>query len=108
MTNVLVVNKSGIVEEHQCDLDKLYTVCDYKSNKEFDLIYSYDIFEIYGKIKGKPENENKYIFPNVNQALYGNICIIKKDNDITINEWNSFYNTYVNDAELTFEDYESE
>ena len=103
--NVLVVNKNGTIEEHNVDFDKLYTLCDYKTNKDFEHIHSYDNYEIYGKLKGKPDQENKYF--NINKTIYGKICIIKKDDDLTIDEWREYYNVSDN-SELTFEDYESE
>ena len=115
MTNVLVVNKNGKIEENVVGLDKIYTVCDYKSTKDFELIYSYENYEIYGKIKGKSENENKYTFPTITNTLYGKICIIKKNNlPISLNEWNIFCKkdieteNILNDNELTYEDYEPE
>lgn len=109
MTNVLVVNKNGSIEEIVIELDKLYTVCDYKSNKDFEHIHTHENYEIYGKTKGKPENENKYVFPNLNKEIYGKICIVKKNDNLTMNEWSKFYEiTEKNDTELTFEDYESE
>ena len=106
--NVLVVNKNNTIEEHNVEFDKLYTVCDYKTNKDFEQIHNYDNYEIYGKLKGKPDNENKYIFPNLNKVIYGKACIVKKNDDLTINEWSTFYDTSENENELTFEDYESE
>jgi hypothetical protein len=109
MTNVLVVNKNGNIEETVIELDKLYTVCDYKSNKDFEHIHTYDNYEIYGKTKGKPDNENKYVFPNLNKEIYGKICIVKKNDNLTMSEWCKFYEiTEKNDTELTFEDYEPE
>ena len=105
--NVLVVNKNGNIEEHTGELDKLYLLCEYKSNKDFEQIHSYDNYEIYGKMKGKPDNENQYIFPNVSKVMYGKVCIVKKDDHLTIDEWKEFYHVS-DDNELTFEDYESE
>ena len=104
--NVLVVNKNGNIEEHCVELDRLYTVCDYKTNKDFEQIHTFDDYEIYGKIKGKNENENKYF--NINKIMYGKICIIKKNDDLTLDEWIQYYNVSDNDNELTFEEYESE
>lgn len=104
--NVLVVNKNGNIEEHNVEFDKLYTLCDYKTNKDFEHIHTFDNYEVYGKLKGKPDNENKY-FSNINKTLYGKLCIIKRDDDLTLDEWSQYYNVS-NDNELTFEDYEPE
>ena len=103
--NVIVVNRNGILEEHIVEIDKLYTVCDYKTNKDFEHIHTFDSYEIYGKLKGKPENENKYF--NINKVIYGKVCIVKKDDDASIDEWREYYNIK-DDNELTYEDYESE
>ena len=103
--NVVVVNKNGNLEEHIVELDKLYTVCDYKTNKDFEHIHTFDQYEIYGKLKGKPDNENKYF--NINKTVYGKVCIVKMDDNLTIDEWSQYYNVST-DNELTYEDYESE
>jgi hypothetical protein len=100
------VNKNGIIEQHNVDIDKLYTVCDYKTNKDFEHIHTFDNYEIYGKLKGKSDNENKYF--NINKTMYGKVCIVKRDDDVTIDEWKNYYEVSENDNELTFEDYESE
>jgi len=106
--NVLVVNKNGTIEEHDCELDLLYELCEYKTNKDFEKVHSYDNYEIYGKTKGKPDNENKYIFPNINKVIYGKACIVKQNDIITIDEWSQIYDILKNETELAYEDYESE
>ena len=108
MTNVLVINKNGSIEEIVIDLDKLYSVCDYKSNKDFEKIHSYDVYEIYGKTKGKADNENKYMFPNLNKEIYGKACVVKKNGDLTLQEWNDFFVLEKPENELTYEEYEPE
>jgi len=105
MTTVVVVNKDGTMEEITVNLDKLYTICDYKTNKDFELLNTLDLYEIYGKRKGKMGYENTYF---IEENYYGKICIVKKDADITIQEWKQYYERAVNDNELGYESYESE
>ena len=105
MTTVVIVNKDGTMEEMSVNLDKLYTICDYKTNKDFELLNTLDMYEIYGKRKGKMGYENTYF---IEETYYGKICIVKKDADITIQEWKQYYERAVNDNELGYESYESE
>ena len=108
MTTVVIVNKDGTMEELEIHVehDKLYTVCDYKTNKDFELLNTVDMYEIYGKRKGKIGNENTYF---IDENYYGKICILKKDEDITIGEWKQYYDKgEVNENELAYESYESE
>jgi len=108
MTNVLIIHKDGSIEEVNVNLDKLYTICDYKTNKDFELLVNYEEYEIYGKRKGKLGNENSYF---TDETYYGTLCIVKKDDDLTINEWVKFYekmSKVCNESELTYESYESE
>jgi hypothetical protein len=109
MTTVLIINKDGEFEETNVPIDKLYTVCDYKTNKDFELLNKYEMYEIYGKRKGKIGSENSYF---IDETYYGKICIVKKGEDITINEWCQYYDkirkSEINENELTYESYESE
>ena len=105
MTTVIIVNKDGTMEETTVNMDKLYTICDYKTNKDFELLNTLDMYEIYGKRKGKIGYENTYF---VEETYYGKICILKKDDAATINEWKQYYEKQVNDKELAYESYESE
>jgi hypothetical protein len=109
MTNVLIIHKDGSIEEVTANLDKLYTICDYKTNQDFELLNSYDEYEIYGKRKGKIGNENTYF---TDEIYYGTLCILKKEDDITVSEWKEYYDTMsttiVNESDLVYESYESE
>jgi hypothetical protein len=109
MTNVLVIHKDGEIEEVNAPMDKLYSVCEYKTNKDFELLNTYDDYEIYGKRKGKIGNENTYF---ADETYYGTLCILKKEDDLTIDDWNEYYDNIskacINESELTYESYESE
>jgi len=105
MPSAIIVHKDGTMEEMTVNLDKLYTICEYKTNKDFELLNTLDAYEIYGKRKGKMGCENIYF---TEETYYGKICILKKDDDITIREWKQYYETTMNDNELVYESYESE
>lgn len=117
MTSILIIHKSGIIEEHEIELNiPLYTICNYRNDTNFELLNTYsDIYELYGKRKGKIGTENKYEFP-LKEIYYGKLCIIKKDSDITLSEWNNIkdeINSFdedevINDNELLPEEYEEE
>jgi len=63
-------------------------------------------YDIYGKKKGKIETENQYNFPD-KKKYYGTICIVNREGDLTINQWNEYINLQ-NDNELLPESYDSE
>ena len=42
------------------------------------------------KGKSKKDKQNNYFFPT-NEIYYGTLCIIKKNESITLDEWNIFY-----------------
>jgi hypothetical protein len=105
--NIILIEKNETIIEKNIktfDVDKLYSVCGYRSNKDFQKLYEWEfdknIYELYGKKIGKSDKENKYNFPNEKDKLdkldkyYGTLCIIKKDGSITIDEWNIFYMSF--------------
>ena len=100
MNIILIEKNETIVEKNvkSIDLDKLYTMCGYRSNKDFQKLYEWEfdrnIYELYGKKNGKSDKENKYKFPNEKEKYYGTLCIIKKNGSITIDEWNIFYMSF--------------
>ena len=93
------------MEEVTAQIDELYSICGYKTNKDFELLNQIEEYEIYGKRKGKIGNENSYF---VEENYYGKICIVKKD--LTIEEWRNYYNkiSKKDENELTYDSYESE
>lgn len=105
MTKVLIIKKNGDIEEKKTkhvEESYFYKICAYKSNKDFVLLHSYEIeneqYRLYGKKKGKANHENKYELPPPidNELFFGNICIVKYDEDdeicdVTKDEWESKY-----------------
>lgn len=110
MTAILIIHKEGLIEE--CTLKShLYVACNYRNGDNFELLYTYsDIYEVYGKRKGKPGCENKYEFlpPIDKETYFGKLCIIKKDKDLTLEEWSNYEKKYVTDEILTESDAEPE
>lgn len=109
MTHSIIVNKNGDLTEKKIkNIDKKYTCCNYKTEKDFILLhtykninetYKYLEIEIYGKNKGRANNENKYEFarPIDNELYFGNLLLLKKNNktgdydDLFISEWEKIY-----------------
>ena len=90
--NILLIEKDGTIVEKNMKpflIDKLYSVCGYRSNKDFQKLHQWDVYELYGKKIGKKDKQNNYFFPN--EIYYGTICIVKKNESITLDEWNIFY-----------------
>ena len=100
MVLVIVITKEGLFKnEIVNDLQQLYKCCNYKSNKGFIKLYEWDNYELWGKIKGKISNEilQKIISDNFllhikNLASFGLLCVCKKNEDLTLDEWNKLYN----------------
>lgn len=99
--NVILIEKNETIVEKNVkifDPDKLYSICGYRSNKEFKKLYQWEfdenIYELYGKNSGKSDKENKYKFPNDKEKYYGTLCVIKQNGSITLDEWNIFYMSF--------------
>ena len=102
--NVILIEKDGnIYEKNVKSLDKLYSICGYRSNKDFEKLYEWEfdtnIYELYGKKIGKNDKENSYKFPTITETYYGALCIVKNNGSITLDEWNIFYMSFVSTSE---------
>jgi hypothetical protein len=103
--NILLIEKDGTIVEKNMKpflMDKLYSVCGYRSNKDFQKLHQWDVFELYGKKNGKKDKQNNYFFPT-NEIYYGTLCIIKKNESLTLDEWNIFYISTLKQLENTNE-----
>jgi len=107
MISIITIEKNGNISEKNIkNIDKLYSVCNYRTDKDFESIHQWintnnnnnenDEYILYGKKIGKKNNQNYYNLPNITIPLYGNLCIIKKDGLLTLDEWNSFYIQHIN------------
>jgi len=120
MFSLLLIEKDGTVREKKVkSFDKLYGVCNYRNEEGFEEIHQWKkgsyCYVLYGKRKGKNNCENKYIWPNPLQQelLYGNLCLVKKTEEIqslTLEEWTKFLETTIEskaeEKELKKEEYE--
>ena len=112
--NVILIEKDGaIFEKNVKTIEKLYSLCGYRTNKEFEKLYEWEfdknIYELYGKKSGKKDKENNYVFPKYDkidsqymeidtktdkEKYYGTLCVVKQNSSITLDEWNIFYMSF--------------
>ena len=123
-TTILMIEKDGnLTEKKVKTIEKLYSVCNYRNNNNFELLYTWRNdcdYELYGKRKGKTACENKVILPPPLQEeqFYGTLCVLKKVNghiaNLSLDEWKNIKvappeEKFVPDEkELTKEEYEPE
>jgi hypothetical protein len=107
LTLIQIKTNGDIVEKKVKKIEEntLYKHCNYKSDKEFELIHKFEIknqsqvhqYRIYGKKSGRANTENKYDLPPPIDTLllFGTLCIVKKVDDdyidLTTNDWNKTY-----------------
>ena len=125
MLSLLVLEKSGNIHEKSVKgIDRLYTLCNYRSEEGFEVLHSWThqniTYILHGKRKGKNNYENKCVLPQPihQEVYYGNLCILKKidqtPQSITVDEWNKFMENIKQDdskpelKELKKEEYEPE
>lgn len=98
--SIILIEKDGIIsEKHIKTLDKLYSVCGYRTNKDFEKIHEWkfdeNVYELYGKTIGKKDKENNFHLPiDSDKTYYGTLCIVKKNGSISLDEWNIFYMSF--------------
>ncbi len=112
--NILLIEKDCSISEKNIKsnmLNKLYSVCGYRTNKDFEKInewiFDENIYELYGKKSGKKDKENNFKFPHINDTFYGSLCVVKKNGSLSLDEWNMFYMSFTESKEYT-NDIESE
>jgi hypothetical protein len=101
MMTIIVIEKDSAIYEKNIKpimLTKLYSVCGYRTNKDFEKLHEWkfdeNTYELYGKKSGKKDKENNFKFPDINETYYGSLCIIKKNGSISLDEWNMFYMSF--------------
>uniref|UniRef100_A0A6C0D2J9 Uncharacterized protein n=1 Tax=viral metagenome TaxID=1070528 RepID=A0A6C0D2J9_9ZZZZ len=95
---ILLIEKDGnIIEKNVKSLEKMYSLCGYRTNKDFEQLCQWDTYELYGKRTGKKDKENQYKF-STNDKYYGTLCIIKKNDSISLDEWKLFYISKMKDS----------
>ena len=124
LTVIMVHTEGSLTEKPIADLEKLYTVCQFRTDANFICLNSWTkhgtTYQLYGKPKNKNTKLNHYTFPFTQEQYYGNLCLVKRIGDdahsLTINEWNQCMNlepfvepeTVTVPGELCKEDYEDE
>ena len=109
MSKYISVYKNGEIEQKvtkkPIENEKIFKLCNYKNSSGFERLHCFPFdkqnnengYEVYGKRSGRANNENKYEFPPpIDKDLYfGNLCIIKRENDeindLTLDEWKGVY-----------------
>ena len=104
--NTLIIEIDGTISEKQVKtLDKLYLVCGYRTNKDFEKLYEWNfdenVYELYGKKIGKKDKENHFKLPIDSYKYYGSLCVVKKNGSISLDEWNMFYMSFTYKDENT-------
>lgn len=102
MTDVIIIEKSGnIFKKTTNNIDKIWTLCNYRNNNNFILIHEFKhenySYEIFGKEKGRNGSEN-YFQTNLlkNKVYYGNFCCLKKINNKIVNVNLDEFNILIN------------
>jgi hypothetical protein len=108
--SIIIVEKNGVIREQQlklCQTDELYKKAGFKSAEGFishaewnidDLHGKTYAISVYGKTKGKANQENKYEFPPPidNTLFFGNCIVVNRENgaitSLTAKEWETIYN----------------
>jgi len=123
MLSLILFEKIGTLTKKSVkSFDKLYGLCNYRSEEGFELLYEWkktnQSYLLYGKRKGKQNGENKCVLPCPLQegGFYGTLCLIKKvdevEQSLTLEEWSQFTEslypeeTKVDEKELKKEEYE--
>ena len=92
MPSFIIVEKTGSLKNAKTtDLVDLYKKCGFKTNEGFSLAHSWSVdfndteykMEVYGKITGRANTENKYEFPPPidNVLFFGNCAAVLYVND---------------------------
>lgn len=94
--SVVIIDKNGNLSSE--------TYTSYGSLQHTWKTLKYEI-QLYGKTDGKAGNENKYEFPPPvdNVLFFGKCMLVNPSGDITIEQWNDFYESI-----MQFEDIETE
>lgn len=98
MNTALVIEKDGTLKISNIkNIDKLYSVCNYRNDTNFEVLYTWKNtlinYELYGKKKMKGSIKNNYQMPHPidKELYYGALCVIKKMNqeivNMTMEDW---------------------
>ena len=110
MTNILLVQKGGEIKQTKIkdiNSDSLYKKCGFRKNTDFEKRTTWEVtigdtkyyIELWAKINGKANTENKYDFPPPvdNELYFGTCCLVSvipnKNTflDLTLELWSKIY-----------------
>lgn len=113
MSNIVIVDKNGTLKELKIKkycVDELYKKAGFKTSVDFSKHHTFNILlnnvnfsvSLYGKLKGRANQENKYEFPPpVDKLLFFGSCIlinndIKTGNQLPLQlkEWEHIYDKF--------------
>lgn len=90
MIQIILIQKTGRLVNKRVKTiggEHAYKYCNYTSDKNFEHVHTYDAngyeYEVYGKVEGRANSENKYEFPPPidNQLFFGMMCVLKKNRE---------------------------
>lgn len=125
MPSIIIIEKNGDIKEQNIktlEKSELYKKAGFKTNKGFSLqtTWSMDLYsksyniELYGKLEGSSNQENKYEFPPpVDSVLYFGNCVLINTNGSEIlnldkKEWKEIYDVLYGGFEDLEDDGEDE
>ena len=110
MTNILLVQKGGEIKQKKIkdiNSDSLYKKCGFRKNTDFEKRTTWEVtigdtkyyIELWAKVNGKANTENKYDFPPPvdNELYFGTCCLVSvipnKNTflDLTVELWSKIY-----------------
>ena len=120
MPSILLITKNGFVQEDKMvneivDITTLHKIAGFRNNNGFLLQETFIVslneveykISLYGKIKGKSNDTNKYVFHPLSIKKYiGNCLLIRHDLDNSIlplflNEWDQIKDIIFNEIKTT-------
>jgi hypothetical protein len=106
MIQIILIQKTGRLVNKKVKTigsEHAYKYCNYANNKNFEHVHTYvangNDYEVYGKVDGRANSENKYEFPPPidSRLFFGMMCILKKNKesgeyeDLPTIEWRLLY-----------------
>ena len=103
MPSIVLVNKNGDLKQSDIKEFTLESICKKSGSKDvknFKHLHTWKVclgndfnIELYGKIKGRAGQENKYEMPPPfdTTLLFGTCVLINENGDLTLQEWEKIY-----------------
>ena len=106
MIQIVLIQKTGRLVNKRVKTiggEFAYKYCNYTNDKNFEHVHTYEAngyeYEVYGKVEGRANSENKYEFPPPidDKLFFGMMCMLKKNKesgeyeDLPTIEWRLLY-----------------